>query len=176
MYVVYMCYTINRCSSSNAQVPPVVPVCMGVCEREGEGGKERERGREGEREMERANYRLYCRSWSMQPVEYYDSVCKMNNDLYQLFPLPQRGEKMSHDEVQAIIDEADKNGDGKLDYAEFCHMLLNTSEQCVQASRQKAKRLGQQQPPPGQANSRWRGEQVMEFNYSKVDFSIQVLS
>jgi hypothetical protein len=71
---------------------------------------------------------------------------------------------MSHDEVQAIIDEADKNGDGKLDYAEFCHMLLNTSEQCVQASRQKAKRLGQQQPPPSQANSRQRGEQVMFSN------------
>lgn len=69
----------------------------------------------------------------------------------------QRGEKMTHDEVQAIIDEADRNGDGKLDYAEFCHMLLNTSEQCVQASRQKAKRLGQQ---PGQVNSRQRGKQV----------------
>ena len=48
---------------------------------------------------------------------------------------------MSHDEVQAIIDEADKNGDGKLDYAEFCHMLLTTSEQCVQASTLKAKRM-----------------------------------
>ena len=81
----------------------------------------------------------------------------MNDEL----PSLQRGEKMSHDEVQAIIDEADKNGDGKLDYAEFCHMLLNTSEQCVQASRQKAKRLGHQQPPPGQAKSRQRGEQVM---------------
>ena len=82
---------------------------------------------------------------------------KMNDEL----PPLQRGEKMSHDEVQAIIDEADKNGDGKLDYAEFCHMLLNTSEQCVQASRQKAKRLGHQQPPPGQPKSRQRGEQVM---------------
>ena len=65
---------------------------------------------------------------------------------------------MTHDEVQAIIDEADKNGDGKLDYAEFCHMLLNTSEQCVQASRQKAKRQGRQ---PGQANARQGGEPVM---------------
>ena len=48
---------------------------------------------------------------------------------------------MTHDEVQAIIDEADKNGDGKLDYAEFCHMLLNTSEQCVQASKLKAQTM-----------------------------------
>ena len=84
----------------------------------------------------------------------------MDNDLYQLFSV-QRGEKMTHDEVQAIINEADKNGDGKLDYAEFCHMLLNTSEQCVQASRQKAKRLGQL---PGQVSSRQRGgEQVHVF-------------
>ena len=65
---------------------------------------------------------------------------------------------MTHDEVQAIIDEADKNGDGKLDYAEFCHMLLSTSEQCVQASRQKAKRLGQW---PGHVGSRQRGDQVI---------------
>ena len=50
----------------------------------------------------------------------------------------QRGEKMSHDEVQAIIDEADQNGDGKLDYAEFSHMLLNTSEECISAAKQKA--------------------------------------
>ncbi len=52
--------------------------------------------------------------------------------------LLQRGEKMSHEEVQAIIDEADQNGDGKLDYAEFAHMLLNTSEECVHAAKQKA--------------------------------------
>lgn len=45
---------------------------------------------------------------------------------------------MSRDEVQAIIDEADENGDGKLDYAEFAHMLLNTSEECVHAAKQKA--------------------------------------
>ena len=67
---------------------------------------------------------------------------------------------MTHDEVQAIIDEADKNGDGKLDYAEFCHMLLTTSEQCVQASKQKANTLGQQ---PAPVKSRQRGEQVSVF-------------
>ena len=44
---------------------------------------------------------------------------------------------MSADDVHAIIAEADQNGDGKLDYAEFSHMLLNISEQCVHASRKK---------------------------------------
>ena len=53
----------------------------------------------------------------------------------------QRGEKMSHDEVQAIIDEADQNQDGKLDYAEFCHLLQNTVEECIRASQLRASRL-----------------------------------
>ena len=48
---------------------------------------------------------------------------------------------MSHDEVQAIIDEADQNQDGKLDYAEFCHLLLNTVEECIRASQLRASRL-----------------------------------
>ena len=48
---------------------------------------------------------------------------------------------MTHDEVQSIIDEADYNGDGKLDYAEFCHMLLSTSEDCLRASRTRAERI-----------------------------------
>ena len=44
---------------------------------------------------------------------------------------------MTANEVQAIITEADLNGDGKLDYAEFCHMLSSTSEQCVHANSKK---------------------------------------
>ena len=64
---------------------------------------------------------------------------------------------MTHDEVQAIIDEADKNGDGKLDYAEFCHMLLNTSEQCLQATKLKAKT---RTPTRHSSSSKLRSEQV----------------
>ena len=48
---------------------------------------------------------------------------------------------MSHDEVQAIIDEADQNQDGKLDYTEFCHLLLNTVEESIRASQLRASRL-----------------------------------
>lgn len=44
---------------------------------------------------------------------------------------------MSADEVQAVIAEADLNGDGKLDYAEFCLLLNSTSEECIQVNRQK---------------------------------------
>ena len=77
----------------------------------------------------------------------------------------QRGERMTHDEVQAIIDEADKNGDGKLDYAEFCHMLLTTSEQCVQASTLKAKRL----VPSRQYRSQHGLEQVKFQRYKEKE-------
>ena len=73
---------------------------------------------------------------------------------------------MSHDEVQAIIDEADKNGDGKLDYAEFCHMLLSTSEQCVRASTLKAKRTGSH----AQSNSKPRHEQVKLQRHKETEY------
>ena len=75
----------------------------------------------------------------------------------------QRGEKMTHDEVQAIIEEADENGDGKLDYAEFCHMLINTSEECIKAScikssttRQTGSRTSQTGFKTGQTSSKHR--------------------
>lgn len=63
------------------------------------------------------------------------------------------------DEVQAIIAEADVNGDGKLDYAEFSHMLLNTSEECIRANRQKAlkdnnKPLSKNKTPKSHASQR----------------------
>lgn len=47
---------------------------------------------------------------------------------------------MTASEVQAIIAEADLNGDGKLDYSEFCLLLSNTSNDCIQANYQKSLR------------------------------------
>ncbi|KAL8571492.1 hypothetical protein ACOMHN_060974 [Nucella lapillus] len=35
------------------------------------------------------------------------------------------GDKMSDDEVRNIIQEADTNGDGKIDYKEFCAYMAN---------------------------------------------------
>ena len=57
--------------------------------------------------------------------------------LYFLF---QRGEKMSMGEVEAILAEVDRNNDGRLDYAEFCHMLLNTADDCMAVARQSFSR------------------------------------
>ncbi|XP_061593227.1 EF-hand calcium-binding domain-containing protein 7 [Cololabis saira] len=47
------------------------------------------------------------------------------------------GEKMTAEEVNAIFSLADINKDGKLDYAEFCRLFVNTVEQCLQAALEK---------------------------------------
>uniref|UniRef100_A0A8C4ILE1 EF-hand calcium-binding domain-containing protein 7 n=1 Tax=Dicentrarchus labrax TaxID=13489 RepID=A0A8C4ILE1_DICLA len=47
--------------------------------------------------------------------------------------LTTRGEKMTTEEVNAIFSLLDINKDGKLDYAEFCRLLVSTVEQCEMA-------------------------------------------
>ncbi|XP_068726920.1 EF-hand calcium-binding domain-containing protein 7-like [Montipora capricornis] len=51
--------------------------------------------------------------------------------------LTKQGERMTKSEVQAILDNADTNNDGKLDYNEFTGMLLATTEDCKQKSLKK---------------------------------------
>jgi len=43
----------------------------------------------------------------------------------------QRGEKMTVAEVQKIIDDADQNGDGKLDYREVLNIILYYLQNCI---------------------------------------------
>ena len=47
---------------------------------------------------------------------------------------------MSQEEVQLIIDEADRNGDGRLDYVEFSQLILSQANECVTASRERARK------------------------------------
>jgi len=59
----------------------------------------------------------------------------VNNDGFithdELFKiLTKRGERMTKAEVKSMMDDADCNGDGKLDYDEFCSMMANTIEEC----------------------------------------------
>ncbi|XP_064606918.1 EF-hand calcium-binding domain-containing protein 7-like [Liolophura sinensis] len=54
-------------------------------------------------------------------------------ELYDM--MTTRGEKMSMSEVKAIIDEVDENKDGKLDYSEFCNMIVNTASDCKKMSK-----------------------------------------
>ncbi|XP_068445708.1 EF-hand calcium-binding domain-containing protein 7 [Clinocottus analis] len=51
--------------------------------------------------------------------------------------LTTRGEKMTAEEVNAIWSLADINKDGKLDYAEFCRLLVSTVEQCQVAALER---------------------------------------
>lgn len=51
--------------------------------------------------------------------------------------LTSRGEKMNPEEVDAIFSLADTNKDGKLDYAEFCKLLMSTAEQCQNAALER---------------------------------------
>ncbi|XP_029284682.1 EF-hand calcium-binding domain-containing protein 7 isoform X1 [Cottoperca gobio] len=51
--------------------------------------------------------------------------------------LTTRGEKMTTEEVNAIFSLADVNEDGKLDYAEFCRLLVSTVEHCQVAALER---------------------------------------
>ena len=58
---------------------------------------------------------------------------------------------MSQEEVQLIIDEADSNGDGRLDYAEFCQMILSQADESVAALRERGRTKEQRQIQEGSA-------------------------
>ncbi|XP_035882110.1 EF-hand calcium-binding domain-containing protein 7 isoform X3 [Phyllostomus discolor] len=59
----------------------------------------------------------------------------LHTDLYKL--LTKRGEKMTLEEVNAIINLADVNADGKFDYIKFCKLYMTTNEQCLKTTLEK---------------------------------------
>lgn len=61
-----------------------------------------------------------------------------HDELFRL--LTKQGERMTKSEVQAILDDADVNNDGKLDYNEFAALLVTTAEDCKQKSLKKLAR------------------------------------
>ncbi|XP_059677858.1 EF-hand calcium-binding domain-containing protein 7 [Gavia stellata] len=70
----------------------------------------------------------------------------LHDELHKI--LTMRGEKMTQDEVSAIIKQADFNCSGKLDYNKFCDFYMTVSEQCCKTAREKLEvdsRLRQQQ-------------------------------
>lgn len=75
-----------------------------------------------------------------------------HSELYKV--LTSQGEKMSASEVRKIIDDADVNRDGKLDYGEFCTMMLSTSQRCQQANFRSLKQKKRDSTPrPTSASS-----------------------
>ncbi|XP_053432394.1 EF-hand calcium-binding domain-containing protein 7 isoform X1 [Nycticebus coucang] len=59
----------------------------------------------------------------------------LHTDLYKF--LTKRGEKMTGEEVNAIIKLADVNADGRFDYIKFCKLYITTNEQCLKTTLEK---------------------------------------
>ncbi|XP_076116422.1 EF-hand calcium-binding domain-containing protein 7-like isoform X15 [Mytilus galloprovincialis] len=54
--------------------------------------------------------------------------------------LTSKGEKKSKSEVKKMIDEVDENKDGRLDYKEFCQMVMSTTEESKKMQRKMMER------------------------------------
>nr|XP_032826590.1 EF-hand calcium-binding domain-containing protein 7 [Petromyzon marinus]XP_032826591.1 EF-hand calcium-binding domain-containing protein 7 [Petromyzon marinus]XP_032826592.1 EF-hand calcium-binding domain-containing protein 7 [Petromyzon marinus] len=71
--------------------------------------------------------------------------------------LTTRGERMTEKELQGVFEDADVNRDGKLDYAEFSRMVLETARQCERMALERLEadgrgrvwQLGSQAPERG---------------------------
>ncbi|XP_071606032.1 EF-hand calcium-binding domain-containing protein 7 [Heliangelus exortis] len=70
----------------------------------------------------------------------------LHDELYKILTL--RGEKMTRDEVSAIIKQAEFNCSGKLDYHKFCELFVATRERCCEAARERL-----------EVDGRWRQQQ-----------------
>ncbi|XP_075855115.1 EF-hand calcium-binding domain-containing protein 7 [Microcebus murinus] len=72
---------------------------------------------------------------SFKQLDINDDGSILHTDLYKF--LTKRGEKMTREEVNAIIDLADVNADGKFDYIKFCKLYMTTNEQCLKTTLEK---------------------------------------
>ncbi|KAM6218836.1 EF-hand calcium-binding domain-containing protein 7 [Rhynchocyon petersi] len=72
---------------------------------------------------------------SFKKLDVNDDGYILHTDLYKI--LTKRGEKMTQEEVNAIINLADVNADGKFDYIKFCKLYMTTSEQCLKTALEK---------------------------------------
>ncbi|XP_027805339.2 EF-hand calcium-binding domain-containing protein 7 isoform X1 [Marmota flaviventris] len=72
---------------------------------------------------------------SFKHLDVNDDGCILHTDLYKF--LTKTGEKMTREEVNAIINLADVNADGKFDYIKFCKLYMTTNEQCLKTTLEK---------------------------------------
>ncbi|XP_017900571.1 PREDICTED: EF-hand calcium-binding domain-containing protein 7 isoform X2 [Capra hircus] len=72
---------------------------------------------------------------SFKQLDVNDNGSILHTDLYKL--LTKKGEKMTREEVNAIINLADVNADGKFDYIKFCKLYMATNEQCLKTALEK---------------------------------------
>ncbi|XP_037672453.1 EF-hand calcium-binding domain-containing protein 7 isoform X2 [Choloepus didactylus] len=72
---------------------------------------------------------------SFKKLDVNDDGSILHTDLYKI--LTKRGEKMTQEEVNAIINLADVNANGKFDYIKFCKLYMTTNEQCLKTALEK---------------------------------------
>ncbi|EPQ15035.1 EF-hand calcium-binding domain-containing protein 7 [Myotis brandtii] len=72
---------------------------------------------------------------SFKQLDVNDDGSILHTDLYKL--LTKKGEKMTREEVNAVINLADVNADGKFDYIKFCKLYVTTNEQCLKTTLEK---------------------------------------
>ncbi|KAI5243593.1 Ef-Hand Calcium-Binding Domain-Containing Protein 7 [Manis pentadactyla] len=72
---------------------------------------------------------------SFKQLDVNDDGSILHTDLSKL--LTKRGEKMTQEEVNAVINLADVNADGRFDYMKFCKLYMTTNEQCLKTTLEK---------------------------------------
>ncbi|EHB12292.1 EF-hand calcium-binding domain-containing protein 7 [Heterocephalus glaber] len=72
---------------------------------------------------------------SFKQLDVNDDGCISHTDLYKF--LAKRGEKMTPEEVNSIINLPDVNAGGKFDYIKFCKLYMMTSGQCLKTALEK---------------------------------------
>ncbi|KAM6167015.1 EF-hand calcium-binding domain-containing protein 7 [Erethizon dorsatum] len=72
---------------------------------------------------------------SFKQLDVNDDGCISHTDLYKF--LTKRGEKMTPEEVNMIINLPEVNADGKFDYIKFCKLYMTTSGQCLKTALEK---------------------------------------
>ncbi|KAH0510539.1 EF-hand calcium-binding domain-containing protein 7 [Microtus ochrogaster] len=72
---------------------------------------------------------------SFKQLDVNDDGSILHSDLHKY--LTKRGEKMTKEEVNAVISLADVNANGKFDYMKFCKLYMTTSEQCLRTARER---------------------------------------
>ncbi|XP_004699430.1 EF-hand calcium-binding domain-containing protein 7 isoform X2 [Echinops telfairi] len=72
---------------------------------------------------------------SFKKLDVNDDGSILHTDLYKI--LTKRGEKMTQEEVNAVISLATVNADGKFNYIKFCKLYMTTNEQCLKRTLEK---------------------------------------
>ncbi|KAM4642224.1 EF-hand calcium-binding domain-containing protein 7 [Discoglossus pictus] len=72
---------------------------------------------------------------AFKKIDHANKGYVLHDDLFRI--LTTKGEKMSPEEVNAVLRLADVNINGKLDYSKFCNSFLTTCDQCAKTAAER---------------------------------------